>query len=112
MASIATPVYRVVPPAVEPVAPWWHTVLVMLPIAIGSVASGYQNGLPNAHVSGADTRLSIYLTVMVIEWLPALLIWLVWRRRGSRSAFWFHADGPRSAHSSGILHLQWDLWRL
>ena len=32
-----------------PIAPWWHTVLVLLPIAIGSVAGYYQHGLPNAN---------------------------------------------------------------
>jgi hypothetical protein len=30
----------------QPVAPCWHTVLVLAPIAIGSVASAYQHGYP------------------------------------------------------------------
>ena len=66
----------------EPVAPWWHTVLVLVPIAVGSVASWYQHGLPNANVPGISSRLSGYFTVLVGEWFVVLLIWLALRRRG------------------------------
>ena len=66
----------------EPIAPLWHTVLVLMPIAIGSVASWYQHGLPNAHVPGISSRLSSYITVLAQEWLVVLLIWLALRRRG------------------------------
>jgi uncharacterized protein len=66
----------------EPIAPWWHTVLVLLPIAIGSVASWYQHGLPNANLPGMSSRLSGYFTVIAEEWLVVLLIWLALRRRG------------------------------
>ena len=66
----------------EPIAPWWHTLLVVLPIAIGSVASAYQLGLPNANLPGTSPRLSSYFTVLVIEWIPVLLIWLFVKRRG------------------------------
>ena len=66
----------------EPLAPWWHTVLVLLPIAVGSIASAYQHGLPNAHVPGISSRLSGYFTVLVEEWFVVLLIWLALRRRG------------------------------
>jgi hypothetical protein len=59
----------------EPVAPWWHTVLVMAPIAIGSVLSGYQHGFPNANVPGMNPRFSSYVTVLAIEWLPVLRRW-------------------------------------
>jgi hypothetical protein len=38
--------------AKEPIAPWWHTVLVLAPLALGSVASWRQQGLPNAHLPG------------------------------------------------------------
>lgn len=65
-----------------PIAPWWHTVLVLLPLAIGSVASAYQHGLPNANLPGVDTRLSSYFTVLVQEWFGVLLIWLALRHRG------------------------------
>src|SRR5215468_3359761 len=66
----------------EPIAPWWHTVLVVVPIAIGSIASWYQHGLPNANLLGTSSRLSSYFTVLVIEWFPVLLIWLALRGRG------------------------------
>jgi len=65
----------------EPIAPWWHTVLVLTPIAIGSVASAYQHGLPNANVPGMSSRLSSYFTVLVEEWLVVFLIWLALRHR-------------------------------
>jgi len=52
----------------QPIAPWWHTVLVLAPIAIGSVASAYQHGLPNANLPGVSHRLSSYFTVLVEEW--------------------------------------------
>jgi len=40
-------------------------VLVIAPIAIGSVASVYQQGLPNANLPWVSHRLSSYLTVLV-----------------------------------------------
>ena len=64
------------------IAPWWHTLLVLSPIAIGSVASGYQHGLEHAKVPGISIRLSSYFTILVEEWFVALLIWLELRRRG------------------------------
>ena len=66
----------------HPIAPWWHTVLVLAPIAIGSVASAYQHGLPNANLPGMTHRLSSYFTVLVEEWFGVFLIWLALRRRG------------------------------
>src|SRR5206468_12050371 len=66
----------------EPIAPWWHTVLVLVPLAIGSVASWYQHGLSNAHVPGISSRLSSYITVLAQEWCVVFLIWLALRRRG------------------------------
>jgi hypothetical protein len=62
------------------IAPGWHTVLVLVPIAIGSIASAYQHGLPNANLSGVSSRLSSYFTVLVEEWFVVLLIWLELRR--------------------------------
>ena len=64
------------------VAPWWHTLLVLLPLAMGSVASGYQHGLEHANVPGISIRLSSYFTILVEEWFVVLLIWLGLRRRG------------------------------
>src|SRR5215831_9840863 len=66
----------------EAIAPWWHTVLVVVPIAIGSITSWYQHGLPNANLPGISSRLSSYFTVLAIEWFPVLLIWLALRQRG------------------------------
>jgi uncharacterized protein len=66
----------------QPVAPWWHTVLVIAPIAIGSVASVYQQGLPNANLPWVSHRLSSYLTVLVEEWFGVFLVWLALRSRG------------------------------
>jgi len=66
----------------EPIAPWWPTVLVLLPIAVGSIASAYQHGFPNVNLPGMNSRLSGYFTVLVQEWFPVLLIWLALRRRG------------------------------
>jgi len=66
----------------KPIAPWWHTVLVLAPIAIGSVASAHQHGLEHVSVPGLSIRLSGYFTVLVQEWFVVLLIWLALRRRG------------------------------
>ena len=66
----------------ERIAPWWHTLLVLLPLAIGSIASWYQHGLPNVHLPGISFRLSGYITVLVQEWGVVLLIWLALKRRG------------------------------
>lgn len=66
----------------ESIAPWWHTVLVLVPLAIGSVASAYQHGLENLHVPGLSSRFSSYVTVLFEEWFVVLLIWLALRRRG------------------------------
>jgi hypothetical protein len=57
-------------------------VLVLAPIAIGSIASAYQHGLPNANLPAIGSRLSAYATVLVEEWFVVLLIWLALRRRG------------------------------
>jgi uncharacterized protein len=66
----------------ESIAPWWHTVLVLVPLAVGSVASAYQHGLENLHVPGLSSRFSSYITVFLEEWFVVLLIWLSLRRRG------------------------------
>jgi len=66
----------------KPIASGWHTLLVVAPIAIGSVASIFQHGLPNVHLPGMGFRLSSYFTVLAIEWVPVVLIWLALRRRG------------------------------
>lgn len=64
------------------IAPWWHTALVLLILATGSVASAYQHGLEHVNVPGISVRLSTYLTIMAEEWLIVLFIWLALKRRG------------------------------
>jgi membrane protease YdiL (CAAX protease family) len=66
----------------EPIAASWHTVLVLVLLGIASIASAYQQGLPNANVPGISLRLSGYFTVLAFEWFLVLLIWLALRRRG------------------------------
>jgi membrane protease YdiL (CAAX protease family) len=66
----------------EPIAPWWHTILVLAPIAIASVASAFEHGLPNANLPGVSHRLSGYFTVIVQEWFGVFLVWLALRRHG------------------------------
>lgn len=66
----------------QPIAPWWHTALVLAPIAIASVASAYEHGLPNANLPGVSHRISGYLTVIVQEWFGVFLVWLALRRHG------------------------------
>lgn len=68
--------------ATEPVAPWWHTILVLLVIGGCSLASFYAHGLPNAYLPGMSTRLSGYLSTLVEEWVLVLLVWLALKRRG------------------------------
>ncbi len=69
-------------PWTEAVAPWWHTILVLAPIAIASLAGAFEHGLPNANLPGMSHRLSAYITVLGEEWLGVLLVWWALRRRG------------------------------
>jgi len=66
----------------EPIGPWWQTVLILVPIAVTSVASWCQHGFANLHLPGMSSRLSGYTTVLAMEWLIVLLIWLALRHRG------------------------------
>lgn len=68
--------------SLAPVAPWWHTLLMLAALAGLSVASARQGGLPNAHLPGLGVRLSSYFSVIAAEWLLILLIWLALRSRG------------------------------
>lgn len=82
----------------QPIAPWWHTALVLAPILIGSVASAYQRGLPNLDLPGVSPRLSSYFTVLIVEWLGVWLVWLALRRRGLTlgSLVSGHWEAPRA----------------
>src|SRR5947209_7180534 len=75
----ASPTMATVDPHRQAIASWWHTVLVVAPIAVGSIASAYQHGLPNANLPGVSSKLSSYITVLAFEWLPVLLIWFAMR---------------------------------
>lgn len=66
----------------EPIAPWWHTILVLAILSAGSFASAYQQGFPNLHLPGMNQRMSGYVTVLGEEWLLVLLVWWALRRRG------------------------------
>lgn len=64
------------------IAPWWHTVLVLVILAVMSVASWYGHGLPNVYLPGISSRLSSYFTVLLLEWCVVLLIWLALKHQG------------------------------
>jgi hypothetical protein len=68
----------------SPVAPWWHTVLVLVVPMVGSIASAYEHGLPNAHLPGLSLKLSGYVTVLVEEWIGLLTVWLWLRYRDTK----------------------------
>jgi uncharacterized protein len=64
------------------VAPWWYTVLVLLPLAIGSAVSAHQHTLEHVNLPGLNTRLSAYVTVLTEEWIVVFLVWLQSKRGG------------------------------
>lgn len=65
-----------------PLAPWWHTVLVLLVLAAGSLAGARLHGLPRIPIAGMNTRVEGYLFALVMEWGMVLIIWLGLRSRG------------------------------
>src|SRR5207344_3246331 len=61
------------------IAPAWHSSVVLLSLLALSALSVYQHGLPRANLPGLSTRLSSYLTVMLLEWAIVAFIWFgVW----------------------------------
>jgi membrane protease YdiL (CAAX protease family) len=62
------------PPArlpTSPVAPWWHTALIVLLLGGGSVLNAHQ-----AHQSGLDAHhMQRYLGGIAAEWILFLLVW-------------------------------------
>jgi membrane protease YdiL (CAAX protease family) len=66
----------------EPVAPWWHTVLVLMVLGGVSVRSAMNHGLPGSAVPGLDARLSKYLLTIAMEWFLVLFIWMALKGRG------------------------------
>lgn len=70
--------------ATHPIAPWWHTLIVLLPLAAGSILSWHRRTLSGGHIPGLSPRLSSYVFAIGQEWLLVLLIWVWLRRRGLR----------------------------
>lgn len=95
---------------IEAVAPWWHTLLMLTLLAIGSVASAYQHGLPNLNLPGISSRLSGYFTVLGEEWLLVLLIWLALRSRGISISSLISGRWQTLGASSETSGLHSDLW--
>ena len=68
--------------SVAAVAPWWHTVVVMLLIGLFSAQSAMHQGLPGFALTGLSIQLSRYLSVIVMEWILILFIWMAMKQRG------------------------------
>jgi membrane protease YdiL (CAAX protease family) len=64
------------------IAPWWHTVLVLLPLAVSSVASAHLHRFASVAVPGLSLRLATYAQILVMEWFCVALIWWALRRKG------------------------------
>jgi membrane protease YdiL (CAAX protease family) len=110
-------------------APWWHTILVLLPLCASSLAGAPHHGLPSFRLFGIAPRLSAYFLALAEEWLVALIIWLWLRfrhlplgslvhgnRRGPRSLFrdlgiaigFLIVEMPLTTGLSRLLHLDFD----
>jgi membrane protease YdiL (CAAX protease family) len=110
-------------------APWWHTVLVLLPLCASSLAGAPQHGHPSFRLLGIEPRLSGYALALAEEWLVTLIIWL-WVRcrhlplvslvqgswRGPRPLFrdlgiavgFLIVEMPLTSLVSRLLHLNFD----
>lgn len=65
-----------------PVAPWWHTCLVLLILAATSVSGAHFHGLPRVPIAGMSPKVEAYVVTLAVEWLTVLLIWAGLRSRG------------------------------
>ena len=65
-----------------PVAPWWHTVLILLLLGIGSATSAHFHGFPRFPIDGMPPKVASYVVTLGMEWLTVLLIWWGLRSRG------------------------------
>lgn len=65
----------------SPVAPWWHTAIILSIFLGASLVSARQHGFERVDIPGLSTRLSGYVTVMVEEWVVVGLVWWALRRR-------------------------------
>jgi membrane protease YdiL (CAAX protease family) len=110
-------------------APWWHTILVLLPLCVSSLVGATHHGLSSFRLLGLAPRLSGYFLALAEEWLVALIIWL-WLRfrhlplgslvhgnwRGPRSLFrdlgiavgFLIVEMPLTSVLSRLLHLNFD----
>lgn len=69
------------------IAPWWHTVVLLLILGVFSVLGAYESHLHGAgatHVGAPSSRIRLarYLASLVFEWLLVLFVWFGIRRRG------------------------------
>jgi hypothetical protein len=94
----------------SPIAPWWHTILVLMVPMAGSIASAYEHGLPNAHLPGLSLKLSGYVTVLVEESIGLLTVWLGCTIAGGTCRASLGAAGIRSRVFSRISVLPWRFW--
>lgn len=67
----------------HPVAPVWHSVILIGAILGASLISARQQGLAGIHIAGMDPKIAKYLTTLVAEWLMVLFVWWGARRRGT-----------------------------
>ena len=65
----------------NPIAPWWHTALLLALKGANSLLGAYQHGMPHANL-GLGLRISSYVTQLGQEWFAVWLIWLALRSRG------------------------------
>ena len=65
----------------SPVAPWWHTAIILSLLLGASLVSAWQHGFEHVDIPGLSTRLSSYLTVIVEELVAVGLVWMALRKR-------------------------------
>jgi membrane protease YdiL (CAAX protease family) len=59
-------------------APWWHTLLVLMPLCASSLAGASKHSR-HLKLPGTGPRMSGYLLALAVEWFVVLIIWL-WLR--------------------------------
>ena len=64
----------------EPIAPAWHTVVVLLVLLGFSALSAYKAALPGVKT---HSRISGYILAMAMEWGLVAFIWYAVKRRGT-----------------------------
>lgn len=73
-------------PAIQPVAPVWHTAIVLAVLlgmsALGALSHGY--GLAGVRSQVAQVRSWYYLRAAIVEWVVVAFVWYGVRRHGVR----------------------------